>query len=135
VELLATERAAVEDTPLARNLRVLRAERNIGSTEAAKAIGISRASLSNMEHGKSEPSMATLEKLAEFYEVDIDWLTGRPVFMEARVTDRPPLHDPFAAEDAIERMIASLEGLSPGQKYRLRNVIHAFLGLPEEAQE
>lgn len=37
---------------------------------------ISRAAISHYETGKREPDLETIAKLADFYEVSMDWLAG-----------------------------------------------------------
>ncbi|MGD6847257.1 helix-turn-helix domain-containing protein [Rossellomorea aquimaris] len=45
--------------------------------EVAGRIGISRARYSHYENGRSEPDTETLNKLADFYDVSVDYLLGR----------------------------------------------------------
>lgn len=58
-------------------LKQLRKEKNISQEELAKATKISRSAISNYEAGTREPNHETLEILADFYNVDIDFLLGR----------------------------------------------------------
>ncbi|KSU63671.1 hypothetical protein AS034_05335 [[Bacillus] enclensis] len=45
--------------------------------EVAGRIGISRARYSHYENGRSEPDTETLNKLADYYDVSVDYLLGR----------------------------------------------------------
>jgi HTH-type transcriptional regulator, competence development regulator len=45
--------------------------------EVAACIGISRARYSHYENGRSEPDTETLNKLADYYDVSVDYLLGR----------------------------------------------------------
>lgn len=58
-------------------LRCLREIRGLTQKEAAKRMGISRTTYSNYESGNREPDIDTLVKIADFYEVSIDFLVGR----------------------------------------------------------
>ena len=55
----------------------LRKSRNMTQGELAEAIGITRSRLSMYELGKREPDFETLEAIADYFNVDIDYLMGR----------------------------------------------------------
>lgn len=59
-------------------LRKAREKKHITQIEAAKQIGISNGTLSGYERNYRDPDTATLCKLANLYEVSVDYLvTGR----------------------------------------------------------
>ena len=58
-------------------LRGLREQRGLSQGEAAKRIGIARTTYSNYEAGNREPDIDTLIRMADFYDVSIDYLVGR----------------------------------------------------------
>ena len=60
----------------AERLRALRAEKNVGQNQVAKDIKVSNASISYWENARQEPTAAALFKLAEYYEVSVDYLLG-----------------------------------------------------------
>lgn len=55
----------------------LRRQKKISQAELSKRIGIARTTYSGYENGTREPDHATLEKLADFFDVSIDYLLGR----------------------------------------------------------
>ncbi len=57
-------------------LRELRAENKVGQTQLAEELELSNASISNWETGKHEPSASALFKLAQYFDVGIDYLLG-----------------------------------------------------------
>lgn len=57
-------------------LKKLRQDRKYSQTEAAQAMGISRAMLSNYERGIREPDFQLLCKIANFYRTTTDYLLG-----------------------------------------------------------
>ena len=61
---------------LGENLKALRIERHIGQNELAKTLDLSNASISYWENGKQEPSASALFKLAQFFDVSVDYLLG-----------------------------------------------------------
>ncbi|MCL2370283.1 MAG: helix-turn-helix transcriptional regulator [Firmicutes bacterium] len=58
-------------------LKQIRTERGIGQVEIAKAIGVSKSVVSFWETGKCEPTLTPIIKLANFFDIDIDYLVGR----------------------------------------------------------
>ncbi|MXI84947.1 helix-turn-helix domain-containing protein [Lactobacillus paracasei] len=45
--------------------------------DVAKAVGVSRAAYSHFENNRNEPDNDTLKKLAQYYDVSIDYLLGK----------------------------------------------------------
>ena len=57
-------------------LRLLRREAGMTQTQAAQEIGISWRTYQDLEAGKY-PSYTTLLKIADSFQVSVDWLMGR----------------------------------------------------------
>ncbi len=55
----------------------LRIASNLTQIELSKKINISRSTIGMYETGAREPDFETLEKIADFFNVDIDYLLGR----------------------------------------------------------
>ncbi|WP_281659095.1 helix-turn-helix transcriptional regulator [Halobacillus sp. Cin3] len=62
---------------LSNRLKEARNRAGYKQIEAAKRIGISNGTLSGYEREYRDPDTETLEKMAEVYDVSIDWLLGR----------------------------------------------------------
>jgi transcriptional regulator with XRE-family HTH domain len=62
------------DNPLARRLRILRAERGLSLTDAAEQCDIERNTLSDLERGRRHPYYPTLAKIARGYGLDVEEL-------------------------------------------------------------
>ena len=62
---------------LAKRLKELREGRRIYQRELAEILGMSFRGYQNYETGQSEPKLATLIALADYYQVSIDYLVGR----------------------------------------------------------
>ncbi len=58
-------------------IRSLREDRDLRQIDVAKATGIDQKTLSNYETGKTNPDSYALIKLADFFEVTIDYIVGR----------------------------------------------------------
>ena len=59
------------------NLKKLRRSKNLTQKELAEVIGVDRTTYVKYESGDSEPSFEKLIKLADFFEVSLDYLFGR----------------------------------------------------------
>ncbi|MCD8090219.1 MAG: helix-turn-helix domain-containing protein [Clostridiales bacterium] len=57
-----------------RKIKRLRAEKNLSIGEAALKLELNKGSLSRYENGSVEPSLSMAKKLADFYNVSLDWL-------------------------------------------------------------
>ena len=58
-------------------LKQLRQARRLTQVELAKRLGISSAAVSMYESGQREPNFETEELIADFFNVDIDYLRGK----------------------------------------------------------
>lgn len=55
----------------------LRKAAGLSQAEMAKRLGISRSTVGMYETGQREPDFETLEVIADFFNVDVDYLIGR----------------------------------------------------------
>ena len=55
----------------------LREERGLTQLDMAKILDVSRSTMGMYEQGKREPDFEMLEKIADFFNVNLDTLTGR----------------------------------------------------------
>lgn len=60
----------------AKNLKLLRQEKNLGQVELAKQLKVSKGIISLWENGLREPNMSSLIALSKFFGVSIDYLVG-----------------------------------------------------------
>ena len=58
-------------------LKELRIKKNIKQQDLAKALNITKQSVSNWENGKRLPNIEILILLADFYNCSLDYLVGR----------------------------------------------------------
>ena len=59
-------------------LKELRKNRKITQQTVADRFGVTRGTVSNWELGRREPDLQTLEKLAAFYGVSLDYFSKKP---------------------------------------------------------
>ena len=57
-------------------LKKIRLNHNLTQAELAKQLGISRSAVGMYESGEREPDFETLEAIADFFNVDMNYLLG-----------------------------------------------------------
>lgn len=63
-----------ESAKLGKNLRRIRTEKGITQGDIVRKLGVSRSFVSNIENGKTNPTLATIAKLAKALGVNIEEL-------------------------------------------------------------
>ena len=56
-------------------IRECRKQRNLSQAQMAEAIGISNNAFSNIETGNSNATLENVKKIAEYFQVSLDYLT------------------------------------------------------------
>ena len=107
-------------------LAELRKKANISQASLAKKFKVTQHTVSRWETGDREPDNETLSKLADFFDVTIDYLLGRNTLEINAI-------DPLDAEES--KMIAEIhsiyEQLSEEGKEKLREYCSDLLGNPK----
>ena len=83
--MLATGSPSRPQEVLAANLRRMRIARRLSLSELARATGMSKATLSSVESGRSNPTVETLAALAAALRVSLSELLEEPPLGEVRV--------------------------------------------------
>lgn len=58
-------------------IKELRQQKGLKQDDIAKEFGISQQTISSYEKGIREPDITTLKKLADFFDVSLDYLLGK----------------------------------------------------------
>ncbi len=58
-------------------LKQLRMEKQLNQTDLGSALNLATSTISMYENGKREPDFETLETIADYFNVDIDYLLGK----------------------------------------------------------
>lgn len=61
----------------AKNLKSFRLERNLSQQKLARLIDVSQQCISEWENANIEPTMSSLWKLSDVFEISIDELVGK----------------------------------------------------------
>lgn len=62
---------------LAERMKELRTERNLSQDSVSKELNIGIATYCRYEQGKREPTASVLDRMADYYDVSVDYLLGR----------------------------------------------------------
>jgi transcriptional regulator with XRE-family HTH domain len=104
-------------------LRRLREEQGLTQSELGRRFGLSKQAISTYETGGSSPDKETLSRMADFFNVSVDYLLGR--------TD---VQQPIAGavhEEEAQYWLRATGGLTEEQKRRLEEFIE-FLKFEHE---
>lgn len=71
------------------NLKRLRKARGMSQEQAAKALGLSRTTYTKYENGVHDPSVETLIKMSELFEVSVDMIVDGPFTARAGLNEDP----------------------------------------------
>ena len=65
---------------VAERIKELMKEENLNQVRLAEKIGVKQNTISAWLSGKKEPSITSLRKLADFFDVSVDYIIGRKNF-------------------------------------------------------
>ena len=107
-----------------------RARKEAGYTQEglAEAFHVHIKTVMNWEQGKAEPSLGTLIELAQFYDCDLDYLTGR---IDCKTHDLQFIHDQTGLSEKAIRKLQSLV-TEPDWDQMERDLIESAPEIPEE---
>jgi len=72
---------------IAEIIKKLRSEKNLTQKQLAEEIGVSKSTVAMWETGDRKPSRELLEQVADYFNVDMDYLYGRTHIRKARLFD------------------------------------------------
>jgi len=103
---------------IGQRLRELRLKRNLSQEEVARHIGITRSAYSHYEINNRQPVYETLIKLADFFDVSIDYI----LFGNASEPSRRALDSPDTRE-----MLQLFQNMSPEQRKKSIRLLYEML--------
>lgn len=69
-------------------LKSLRKEKNVTQNDVAELLGVTRQGYAKYENGIGEPDIETIDKLATYFDVTVDYLIGRSDFKDYTASDQ-----------------------------------------------
>jgi len=108
-------------------LKSLRVSINLTQAELAKIINKTTAAYGFYEIGRNEPDLATIRKLADYFDVSLDFLIGRPhphdLPMVATQVQRELINHILQLDDSLcEKVEAYICGLDDGKKQQQQTI-------------
>ncbi len=100
---------------LGERIKQLRLEKNYYQVEIANFLHVTIGTISNYENGVHNPDVETLCKLAEYFEVSVDYLLGRTDFRKPIDALSQPLVKDYMAVDILNTTL----GLTPENRAAL----------------
>ncbi|WP_422448984.1 helix-turn-helix domain-containing protein [Thermoanaerobacterium sp. DL9XJH110] len=115
-------------------LKMLRKEKGLTMKEIGKIIGVSDAAWTKYETNRAEPSIASLNKIADFFQVSLDFLLGRTNIRDPQFVEKANMLSEFIKEfewSAIgdpSQMYFLVENLSESiRKYKREQITESEL--------
>lgn len=102
---------------LGKRLKEARENKRLTQIEASKKLGISNGTLSGYERNYRDPDTSILEKMAELYEVQIDWLLGRTDKKEPELNSQLPELTEKDEKDIAKELERMINNLSNNEAY------------------
>jgi len=91
----------------------LREKAGLTQKDLATKLGIARTTYSGYENGAREPDLDTLKRIADFFEVSLDYLLNRDGSNEMKLNDdiKTKLNEEFAklTKEEQENLLAFIE--------------------------
>ena len=101
-----------------KNLKALRESRRLNQQELAELLHISQASVSKYEIGLAEPDIYIIKRIANFFQVSIEYLNG---------DEKKQPMDNDSLTEKEKQFLADYGKLSPLQKDEVRALMRAHL--------
>lgn len=111
---------------LGSRLKEAREKKRLTQIDVSKKLGISNGTLSGYERDYRDPDTETLKKLANLYEVSIDWLSGNDIEIKESKT-------PYTTYDKkMDEVIAAYNRLPEDKKKFVNEIIRTLIKEAEE---
>lgn len=84
-----------------KRIKLLRETKNMTQKEVAEALDMPKSTYAHYEDGSNEPKISVLIKIADYYNVSVDWLVGAETEEQK---SSPPKNKWEALEDYLETL-------------------------------
>ena len=116
-------------------IKTLRKEKNISQEDLAKALGLSRSTIAGYETNKRKPDINTIHKIADFFNISVDYLLGRSIQRVANdkinlvLSSDPELSDfldKFLKSRDLQKIFKLIKDLNPTTIKQIIGIIKVF---------
>lgn len=99
-----------------KKLRLLREANNLTQKQMANILSVTQKSISTYENGLTEPDISTMIKIADFFDVSLDYLLDR----RTTKTETTKITIDISADElsALKRVITRLDEQLNQEKYK-----------------
>ncbi len=97
--------AVLDTTSLGYKIYTLRENKEIGQKELAKLLHVSVSTISNYENNVHEPALHTIIKIADYFNVSVDYLLNRTNYQYPMSYLEQPLIDNYSCSDILNTVI------------------------------
>lgn len=106
-------------------LQYLRKKERLTQQDLAQKIGVAKSTISQYEKGSRQPNLEMLEKIADFFNVDIDYLMGRDLTQKIEYTEKKKEEVSNHTETYIKNLLALFAGedFTPKETEEIKNYI------------
>ncbi|MBM7623658.1 helix-turn-helix domain-containing protein [Sporohalobacter salinus] len=119
-------------------IKKLRKEKNISQRKLAKILGLSPSTIAMYETEKRKPDSETLQKIADFFDVSVDYLLGRTDQRQSNnenkkadkikqaLSDDPELiefWEQLSTREDLKLMFKQTKDLSPESIHRIIEIV------------
>ncbi|MEK4936713.1 transcriptional regulator [Bacillus pseudomycoides] len=98
-------------------LHFLRKQRKLRQEDMAKHLGIARTTYAMYEQGNREPDYDTLQKLADFFDVSLDYLLGRT----NKINSKKVNFEEFVQDRELGLWFKDIKEASPEKREELKD--------------
>lgn len=112
-------------------LKSMREERNLTQKELSKILKVSQQTIGSWETGRTEPNNATLKKIAEFFNVSVDYILGRCTISEVSINDNDNSNTLTALDLELEDIINNIKQKDDSTKEAFIKLLNNTLSLAE----
>ena len=106
-----------------KRLKKLREEKKLTQKDIAKYLGVSDRSVGYYENGQRMPPLDILEKIADYFDVSVDYLLGRTDMKNPSTPYKVPNYD---LDENLEKLINVSQNLSPEQFQKLTDFLESL---------
>jgi transcriptional regulator with XRE-family HTH domain len=99
-------------------IKELRTQKGMTQQELAQIIGITYTSISYWESGKSKPDIFQIQKLADYFNVTIDYIYGK---------DNDDLESKLQNDKELRTLFRKAVDLNDEKKGKLNNILKASI--------
>ena len=109
-------------------IKELRLECKLSQQELASAVKISKSSISMYENNNRMPEIETFEALADFFNVDMDYLKGKSDIKRKNLYEGlgKTLLNPDKDDEILLEMLRDIRNMTSEQQEKLKSIIKSL---------